>query len=125
MYLVGGFAVAALLLAVVGLYGTMAYSVAQRTAEIGIRQAVGAGRADILRLVLGQGLRLSGAGIAIGLAASLALTRLMANMLYHVSATDPATFAVIAAIFLLVALAATLIPAWRAARVDPLEALRG
>jgi putative ABC transport system permease protein len=125
MYLIGGFAGVALLLALIGLYGAMAYSVAQRTAEIGIRQAVGARRADILRMVLGDGLRLSAAGIAAGVAASLVLTRLIAKMLYHVSATDPATFAVIALLMLAVTLAASCLPAWRATRVDPLEALRG
>jgi putative ABC transport system permease protein len=124
MYLIGGFALVALVLAVVGLYGVMAYSVAQRTAEFGIRQAIGAGRGDILRMVLAHGLRLSGWGIGAGVAASLLLTRLLAKMLYHVSATDPATFAGIAALMLAVALAASVLPAWRATRVDPLEALR-
>ena len=124
MYLIAGFAALALVLAVIGLYGVMAYSVAQRTAEIGIRQAIGAGRGDILRMVLGQGLRLSLSGIALGAAAAAALTRLLSRLLYQVSATDPATFAMIAAIFLLVALAASYIPAWRATRIDPLEALR-
>jgi putative ABC transport system permease protein len=125
MYLIGGFAGVALLLALVGLYGAMAYSVAQRTAEFGIRQAIGARRADILRMVLGDGLRLSAAGIGAGVAASLGLTRLIAKMLYHVSATDPATFAAIALLMLGVALAASFLPAWRATRVDPLDALRG
>ena len=124
MYLIAGFAGVALLLAVIGLYGVMAYSVAQRTTEIGIRQAIGAERADILRMVMGQGLRLSLAGIGLGAAASLALTRLISKMLFRVSATDPLTFAAIALLFLLVALAAAYIPAWRATRVDPLEALR-
>jgi putative ABC transport system permease protein len=124
VYLITGFAAVAMLLAVIGLYGVMAYSVAQRTAEIGIRQAIGAQRADILRMVLGQGLRLSLAGIAVGTGAAVGLTRLMAKMLFHVSATDPLTYAAIALLFLLVALAATYIPAWRATRVDPLTALR-
>ena len=124
MYMVAGFAGVALLLAVVGLYGVMAYSVAQRTAEIGIRQAVGAQRADIFRMVLNQGLRLSVAGIVIGVIAALALTRLLAAMLFHLSSTDPLTFAGISMLFLLVALAASIIPAWRATRVDPLVALR-
>jgi predicted permease len=124
MYLISGFAALALLLAVIGLYGVMAYSVAQRTAEIGIRQAIGAGRPDILRLVMGQGLRLSVAGIALGAFGAAALTRLMERLLFQVSATDPATFAAIAGVFLLVGLAASFIPAWRATRIAPLDALR-
>src|SRR5450432_114492 len=132
MYLITGFAAIAMLLAVIGLYGVMAYSVAQRTTEIGIRQAIGARRADILRMVLGQGMRLSLAGIAVGTGAAVGLTRLIASlmsslipkMLFHVSATDPLTYAAIALLFLVVALAATYIPAWRATRVDPLAALR-
>jgi putative ABC transport system permease protein len=128
MYLITGFAAVAMLLAVIGLYGVMAYSVAQRTTEIGIRQAIGAQRADILRMVLGQGLRLSLAGIAVGTGAAIGLTRLIASliskMLFHVSATDPLTYGAIALLFLAVALAATYVPAWRATRVDPLAALR-
>jgi putative ABC transport system permease protein len=125
MYLVAGFAALALVLAVIGLYGVMSYSVAQRTAEIGIRQAIGAQRADILRMVMAQGLRLSLAGIVIGAAAAVALTRLISGLLFHTSATDPLTYAAIAVIFLPVALAASYLPAWRAMRVDPLVALRG
>ena len=125
MYLIAGFAALALVLAVIGLYGVIAYSVAQRTAEIGIRQAIGAQRADILRMVMGHGLRLSVAGVALGAMAAGALTRLMGRLLFHVSATDPATFVVIAAIFLAVGLGASFVPAWRATRIDPLEALRG
>lgn len=125
MYLVTGFAAVAMLLAAVGLYGVLAYSVAQRTTEIGIRQAVGARRADVLRLVLVQGLQLSLAGVAIGALAASVLTRLISQMLYQVSATDPLTFAGISLLFLLIALAASFFPAWRATRVDPLEALRG
>jgi predicted permease len=124
MYLVGGFATLALVLAVIGLYGVVAFSVAQRTAEIGIRQAIGAQRGDILWMVLGQGLRLSLIGILVGTAVAAALTRLISRMLFHVSATDPATFAAIAGVFVLVALAASYMPAWRATRIDPVVALR-
>lgn len=124
VYVVAGFAVIALLLAVVGLYGVMAYTVSQRTAEIGIRQAIGARRADILRMVMVQALRLSLAGIAAGLIASVFLTRWIAAMLYRTTATDPATYFVISLLFLLVALAASCLPAWRATRVDPAAALR-
>ena len=124
MYLVASFAAVALLLAVIGLYGVMAYAVSQRTAEIGIRQAIGAQRGDIFRLILTQGVRLSLAGIGLGAIASLALTRLISGMLYRVSATDPFTFVAIAFLFFLVALAASYMPAYRATRVDPIEALR-
>jgi predicted permease len=124
LYLIGGFATVALVLAVLGLYGMMAYSVAQRTAEFGIRQAIGAQRSDILRMVVAQSLRLSVAGVGVGMLAALALTRLIARMLFGVAATDPLVYGVIAAVFLLVATAASLGPAWRATRVDPIEALR-
>jgi putative ABC transport system permease protein len=124
MYLIAGFAAVALILAVIGLYGVIAYGVAQRTTEIGIRQALGAQRAEILRLVLAQGVRLSAAGIAIGVIAAAILTRLLGRLLFQVSATDPLTFGSIAAIFLAVSLVACAIPAWRATRIDPLEALR-
>ncbi len=124
MYAASGFAIVALLLTVVGLYGVMAYSVAQRTAEIGIRQAIGAQRGDILRLVMGQALRLSLAGIAVGVLAAAGLTRLIAGMLYRTSATDPATYIGISLLFLAVALAASYLPARRATRIDPMAALR-
>ncbi len=124
MYLVAGFAVVALLLAVVGLYGVMAYSVAQRTAEIGIRQAIGARRGDILRMVMAHALRLSLAGIVVGMIAAAALTRLIARMLYHTSAADPAVYLGISILFLAIALAASYLPAWRATRIDPMTALR-
>jgi predicted permease len=124
LYLIGGFAGIALLLALIGLYGVMSYTVAQRSAEIGIRQAIGAQRTDILRMVMGQGLRLSVAGILSGGLAALWLTRFLARMLFHVRATDPLTFATIAVLFLAIALAASWIPAWRATRIDPVDALR-
>jgi ABC-type antimicrobial peptide transport system permease subunit len=122
--LLAGLSLAALVLAMVGIYGVIAYSVSERTQEMGIRIALGANRGDILRLVLRQGMTLAGAGIAIGIAASLALTRLLASLLYGVSATDPATFAAGAALFVAVAFAASYIPAIRATRVDPVVTLR-
>jgi putative ABC transport system permease protein len=124
MLLLGVFATAALLLSLVGIYGVIAYSVAQRTREVGIRRALGAQHGDILRLVLGQGLGLTLAGVALGIGGALALTRVMERLLFHVSATDPATFVAIALLLVVVALAASYIPARRAARIDPMAALR-
>ena len=124
LYLIAGFAAVALLLALIGLYGVMSFTVAQRAGEIGIRQAIGAQRADILRMVLGQGLRLSAAGIVSGGLAALWITRFLTRMLYHVSATDPMIFAGIAVLLLATGMAASWIPAWRATRIDPVDALR-
>ena len=124
MILLSSFADVAMLLAMIGIYGVIAYSVAQRTQEVGIRRALGAQQSDILRLVLGQGIALALAGIAIGIAGAFALTRLMSRYLFHVSATDPATFSGIALLFVFIALAASFIPARRASRIDPMAALR-
>jgi ABC-type antimicrobial peptide transport system permease subunit len=122
--LLGSFAGVALLLALIGIYGVIAYSVAQRTQELGIRRALGAQQSDILWLVVGHGFRLGAVGVALGIAGALGLTRLMATLLFHVSATDPATFVIVALLFLLVALAASYVPARRATKIDPMEALR-
>ena len=118
------FAAVALLLAAVGIYGVIGYTVTQRTQEIGIRMALGAGRASVLQMVVGQALVLALAGIAAGAAGALALTRLMSNLLFGVTPTDPATFAAVAVLLTIIAAAAAAIPAARATRVDPLTALR-
>jgi putative ABC transport system permease protein len=118
------FASLALLLAAVGIYGVLSYSVSQRTRELGIRLALGAQASDVLRLVIAQGMKLAIAGLLIGVALSLLLTRLIANLLFGVAAADPLTFVVVAWLLLVVALAACYIPSRRAARVDPVEALR-
>jgi ABC-type antimicrobial peptide transport system permease subunit len=123
-FLLAALAGTAVLLALAGIYGVIAYSTAQRTQEVGIRVALGAAPGDILALILLQGLALAGTGIAIGVAAAFALTRLLAGLLYHVTATDPLTFIAGTLLFLVVALAASLFPARRAMRVDPAVALR-
>ncbi|HXX22211.1 MAG TPA: FtsX-like permease family protein, partial [Terriglobia bacterium] len=124
LMLLGSFATVALLLAMVGIYGVIAYSAAQRTQEVAIRRALGAQRADILQMIIREGLTLALLGIGIGLAGAFALTRLMTSLLFHVSATDPATFAGVAVLFLLSALAASYLPARRATRTQPMAALR-
>ena len=118
------FAGLALILGAIGIYGVISYAVAQRTPEIGIRMALGAQKRDVLRLVMGQGARLAVAGVAIGIAGAIAATRLMSSLLFGVTARDPATFAVVAILLVIVALAASFVPARRAMRLDPLVALR-
>jgi len=120
----GLFAVVALALAALGLHGVLAFYVAQRAHEIGIRVALGAGRAQVLRLVLTRGMTLVGVGVVLGTIAAFGATRLVGGMLFQISTTDPASFAGAAGFFLVVALAACLLPAWKALKVNPLEALR-
>jgi len=122
--LLGAFASIALLLAAVGIYGVMAHAVARRTREIGVRMALGAARGDILRLVVGHGMRLAAAGITLGIGGALALTRLLRAQLFGVAPTDPATFVCVTLGLAAVALAACWLPARRATRVEPLSALR-
>jgi putative ABC transport system permease protein len=124
MLLIGVFSATAFILAVVGIYGVIAYSVAQRSQELGIRIALGAEKRDILRLVIGGGMGLTLVGIGIGLAGSLAVTRVMAAMLYETSATDPVILGGSAVLFLCVAGLAGYLPARRAARIDPAGVLR-
>ena len=123
-FLLTSFSTIALVLAAVGIFGVISYSASQRTHEIGIRIALGAGRHDVLRLILGEGTKLALTGLGFGIVAALLLTRLMSRMLFSISATDPVTFASVAILLLSVALAACYIPARRAMRVDPMVALR-
>ncbi len=122
--LFGAFAAMALALAAIGIYGVISYSVSRRTHELGIRMALGAGRRDLLRLVLGEGMRLAAAGLAIGLAGALATTRLLSALLFEVRAGDPRVFAGVAVLLALVSLAAVCVPACRAMRLAPIAALR-
>ena len=124
LFLIAGFAAIAVILACVGLYGVLATIVRQRTAEIGVRMALGAAPANIFRLVVGQGLMLGVFGVAIGLVAAASLTRIMSAMLVGITATDPSTFVAMTVLFLAVAAVASWIPAARAARLDPMAALR-
>jgi putative ABC transport system permease protein len=122
--LVGAFAFLALALAAIGIYAALAYSVARRTHELGVRVALGAGRADVVRLVLGQGLRVTAIGILLGVTGALGLTRFLRNLLYEVQPTDPPTFVVVVLLLISVSVAASYLPARRAMRVDPMVALR-
>jgi putative ABC transport system permease protein len=123
-FVLGLFAFLALFLAAIGIYGLLAYAVAQQSHEIGIRVALGAQRRDVMRLILVQGARLALAGLAIGALAAFGLTRLMSSLLYGISASDPLTFAAVAIVLLAVALAACYIPGRRPMRVDPMVAHR-
>jgi len=118
------FAALALALTMVGIYGVMAYTVAQRTREIGIRIALGASRSDVSRMILGRGFIITGLGLLIGIAGALALTRFLSSLLYQVKPVDPITFAAVPVLLGAISLLASYIPAWRAARVDPIVALR-
>jgi len=118
------FASLALVLACIGLYGLLAYEVTRRTREIGMRMALGAEKNDVLRMVVGQGVRLALIGVAVGIAGALALTRFLSSLLYGVTPTDPLTFIAVSLILIAVALLACYIPARRAAKVDPMVALR-
>ena len=123
-WLLAIFAGLSLTLAAIGIYGVMAYSVNQRTREMGIRMALGASRRDVLRLVVGHGLRLTAIGAAVGLAASLAASRLVSSLLFGVSATDVVTFVTVPVVLIAAALGASYLPALRATRIDPIVALR-
>jgi ABC-type antimicrobial peptide transport system permease subunit len=124
MMLAGGFGILALVLAAIGIYGVLSYSVSRRTREIGVRVALGATRRQVAKLVVREGLLMTAIGVALGLGAAVGLSRFMASVLYEVKPGDPFTYAAVAVILIVVAALATLIPAHRATAVDPLIALR-
>jgi len=124
LWLMGSFALLAMLLAALGIYGVMTYTTAQRTRELGIRLALGAQSGDVLKLVTGQGMKLACIGVALGLLGSFAVTRLMESLLFEVGTSDPLTFSLVTLLLTVVSLVACYIPARRATRVDPLIALR-
>jgi putative ABC transport system permease protein len=124
MVLLSAFAVLALVLSCIGIYGVISHLVGQRTHEIGVRMALGAQPGDVMRLVVGHGAKMAVVGVVMGIAAALALTRLMAHQLFGVTAHDPLTFGAVAVLLVLVSLLACYVPARRAMRVDPLVALR-
>jgi len=124
LLLLGIFAAAALVLAVVGIYGVMGYAVTQRTHEIGLRMALGARRGEVVRMVVRQGMATAAAGIAVGAAAALGLTRAMGSLLYETAPADGPTFAVVCSVLAAAAFLACSVPAWRASKVDPVIALR-
>ena len=124
MLLVGLFGALALALATIGIYGVMSYSVTQRRHEIGVRMALGAQRADVLKLILKQGVLLAITGVLVGLAGSFGLTRVISTLLFDVAATDKVTFVVVAVGLFAITFLASYLPAWRATRVNPLDALR-
>jgi len=123
-FLLVTFAAIALALSAIGIYGVLSYLVSRRTREIGIRVAIGAGRGEVLRLVLGSGLLLALIGVAAGLVVAFVVTRFMSTLLHEVSPGDPLTFGSVAVVLTLVAILASLVPAWRATRVDPVVALK-
>jgi ABC-type antimicrobial peptide transport system permease subunit len=122
--LVGVLSALALLLAAIGLYGVMTYAVSQSTRELGLRMALGAGASDLLRLVMTRGMALTVGGVVLGGAVALSLTRLIGNYLFQVSPRDPLAFSSAFAVMAVAGLAACILPAWRAARIDPMRALR-
>jgi putative ABC transport system permease protein len=124
MLLLGIFAAVALVIATVGIYGFISYTVSQRTHEIGVRIALGAQAGNVLRMVVWRGMSLALIGVALGVSVALAVTRIMKSLLFEVSATDPTTFAQIVLLLVVIAMVATYIPARRATKIDPLQALR-